>query len=165
MIIDLNYVKNGQNALCKQFDNEKGIKYQVNNFKVTRGQIIGLCYSLYKVVDLIEKERILEQLKECLKFIGTIAKTLDVDLKIDIDIDFRRKTNIESLIIALNYDILRFNRIDSLYFNRRRLKEVILPQFLNIVYELGFNMDDLKEAYFKKMQSNYNNTKFNKGRF
>ena len=142
MIIDLNYAKNGQNALCKQFDDGKGTKYQVNNFKVTQGQIIGLCCSLYKAVDLIEKERILEQLKECLKFIGNIANTLDVDL--EIDIDFRRKTNIESLIIALNYDILRFNRIDNLYFNKRRLKEVILPQFLNIVYELGFSIDDLK---------------------
>ena len=70
-----------------------------------------------------------------------MSKTRIVDL--EINSDFTRKTNIESLIIALNYDILRFNRIDSLYFNRRRLKEVILPQFLNIVHVIGFSIDDL----------------------
>ena len=142
MIIDLNYVKNTNNDTCKSLYSEKGIKYQENNFKVTQSQIISLCSSLYKIVHEVDKDKLLESLKECLRIIGDISNTLDVDL--EIDIDFRRKTNIESLIIALNYDILRFNRIDNLYFNKRRLKEVILPQFLNIVYELGFSIDDLK---------------------
>lgn len=142
MIIDLNYVKNTNNDTCKSLYSGKGTKYQVNNFKVTQSQIISLCSSLYKIVHEVDKDKLLESLKECLRIIGDISNTLDVDL--EIDIDFRRKTNIESLIIALNYDILRFNRIDNLYFNKRRLKEVILPQFLNIVYELGFSIDDLK---------------------
>ena len=142
MLIDLSYIKNVNNDTCKSLYSEKGIKYQESNFKVTQSQIISLCSSLYKVVYEVDKDKLLESLKDCLRIIGDISNTLDVDL--EINSDFTRKTNIESLIIALNYDILRFNRIDSLYFNRRRLKEVVIPQFLNIVYELGFSIDDLK---------------------
>ena len=142
MLIDLSYIKNANNDTCKSLYSEKGIKYQESNFKVTQSQIISLCSSLYKVVYEVDKDKLLKSLKDCLRIIGDISNTLDIDL--EINSDFTRKTNIESLIIALNYDILRFNRIDSLYFNRRRLKEVILPQFLNIVYELGFSIDDLK---------------------
>lgn len=151
MGIDLSYIKNKQNSTLNALGKDKGIKYQESNFKVTQSQIISLCSYLYKTINEKNKDEILRCLVDCLIVIGNIADYLDVNL--DIVEHEKRYTNIESMVIALNYDILRFNRIDNIYFNRRRLKEVIVPQFLDIVNRLGFSENELKAGYFNKLNN------------
>lgn len=168
MIIDLQYVKNEQNAFSKYLESKKGIKYQNSNFKVTQSQILGLKTELYEIVNEskinkpydkeVDRDRLIEELSDFLSWIGNIANNLDVDLAIETEL--KQSTNIETLILSLDYDILRFNKVEHLAMNRRRLKELVVPQFLNIVYSFGFSMDDLREAYLKKMKSNYSNPKF-----
>lgn len=167
-VIDLSYVKIEQEKFSKYLENVKGIKYQESKFKVTQSQILTLCSELYEVVNEakihkaydkeVNNDRLLEELSDCLSWIGNISNNLDIDLFIETEL--RQATNIESQIIMLNYDILRFNKIDDTSINRRRIKEVIVPEFLNIVYSFGFSLEDLKKAYFRKMKSNYENPKF-----
>lgn len=167
MRIDLRYALDEQKSFCKHLESEKGIKFQEKGFKVTQSQIIALCSELYEVANeakvhkeydkKINRVRLLEELSDCLSWIANIANNLEMDLVIDTEL--KQVTNVESMIISLNYDILRLNRINKA-FARRKIEELIVPQFLNIVYAFGFDEADLKKAYLRKMKSNYSNPKF-----
>ena len=90
--------------------------------------------------------------------IGNIANSLDMDLVINMETYKSKK--IETQLLDLNEEILMLRYTVNISDARRRVKELILPQFINIVFSLGFSLEDLIEAYFKKMESNYLNPKF-----
>ena len=167
-VIDLNYVKKEQDKFSKYLESTKGINTQTNTLKVSEGQILALASELYEVINEskihkeydkdVDRERVIEELSDCLSMIGNIANSLNMDLIVETEIT--QIENIEKQFIGLNYDILRLNKVSKILFARRKLEELIVPQFINIVYSLGFNLDELKEAYFKKMEENYSNPKF-----
>lgn len=167
-IIDLNYVKKEQDKFSKYLESTKGINTQTNTLKVSEGQILALASELYEVINEskihkaydknVDRERLIEELSDCLSMIGNIANSLNMDLVVEMEIT--QIENIEKQFIGLNYDILRLNKVSKSSIARRKLEELIVPQFINIVYSLGFNLDELKEAYFKKMEENYSNPKF-----
>lgn len=166
--IDLNYVKKQQEKFTKKLQEVKGIDCKINTLKITEDQILGLASELYEVINEskihkaydpdVDKEKLIEELSDCLSMIGNIANSLNMDLVVEMEIT--KVENIKQQFIGLNYDILRLDKVSKNLFARRKIKELILPQFINIVYSLGFNLKDLKEAYLKKMKKNYLNPKF-----
>ncbi|CEK35745.1 Uncharacterized protein conserved in bacteria,dUTPase [[Clostridium] sordellii] len=167
-VIDLNCIKKEQERFSKYLENTKGINSQINTMEVTERQILGLASELYEVVNEakihkeydcdVNRDRVIEELSDCLSMIGNIANSLDMDLVINMETSKAKK--IETQFIGLNYDILRLCHEVNISVARRRIKELIVPQFINIVFSLGFSLEDLIEAYFKKMESNYLNPKF-----
>ena len=159
-VIDLNCIKKEQEHFSKYLETTKGIINQINTMKVTERQILGLASELYEVVNEakihkeydcdVNRDRVIEELSDCLSMIGNIANSLDMDLVINMEISKSKK--IETQFIGLNYDILRLCHEDNISVARRRIKELIVPQFINIVFSLGFSLEDLIEAYFKKME-------------
>lgn len=167
-IIDLNYVKKEQDKFSKYLESAKGIKYQEGNLKITEDQILHLQSELFEVLNEtkihkeydneVDKNKVLEELSDCLSCIGNIANSINVDLIIDTEI--RQVLSFTKQFRGLIYDISRLDKTPKIGTVRRKLIELIVPQFINVVYSLGFNLDELKEAYFKKMEENYSNPKF-----
>ena len=167
-VIDLNCIKKEQERFSKHLETTKGINNQMNTMEVTERQILGLASELYEVVNEakihkeydcdVNRDRVIEELSDCLSMIGNIANSLDIDLVINMETSKDKK--IETQFIGLNYDILRLCYEVNMSLTRRRIKERIVPQFINIVFSLGFSLEELIEAYFKKMESNYLNPKF-----
>lgn len=179
-IIDLNYIKKEQKRFSKHLETTKGIKSRINTNEVTERQILALISELYEVVNEakihkkydcdVNRDRVIEELSDCLSMIGNIANSLDIDLEIHIEKIKIKK--IETQILDFNKEILKLynleinkNKLNIIYqikvfFAKKRIKETIVPRFLNIVFSLGFSLEELTEAYFKKMESNYLNPKF-----
>lgn len=167
-VIDLNYVKKEQKRFSKHLETTKGIISQINTMEVTERQILGLASELYEVVNEVKihkeydcdvnRDRVIEELSDCLSMIGNIANSLDIDLVINMETSKSKK--IETQLLDLNEEILMLRYTVNVSVARRRVKELILPQFINIVFSLGFSLEELIEAYFKKMESNYLNPKF-----
>jgi dimeric dUTPase (all-alpha-NTP-PPase superfamily) len=44
-------------------------------------------------------------------------------------------------------------------FGRHKLDKLIY-KYVELIYSLGFDMEEIQEAYFKKMEKNYQNPKF-----
>ena len=167
-VIDLNCIKKEQERFSKHLETTKGIISQINTMEVTERQILGLASELYEVVNEakihkeydcdVNRDRVIEELSDCLSMIGNIANSLDMDLVINMETSKAKK--IETQLLDLNEEILMLRYTVNISDARRRVKELILPQFINIVFSLGFSLEDLIEAYFKKMESNYLNPKF-----
>lgn len=167
-VIDLNYIKKEQEKFSNHLESVKGMNTQNNTLRVSEGQILALASELYEVVNetkihkaydnYVNREKLLEELSDCLSMIGNIANSLNMDLVVEIEVT--QVKNIEKQFIGLNYDILRLNKVSKILFARRKVEELIVPQFINIVYSLGFSLEELKGAYFKKMKKNYQNPKF-----
>lgn len=167
-VIDLNYVKNEQESFSKYLELTKGIKYQEGSLKITEGQILHLQSELFEVLNEtkihkeydneVDENKVLEELSDCLSCIGNIANSINADLIIDTEI--RQVSSFIKQFRELIYDISRLDKVPKIGVSRRKLTELIVPQFINIVYSLGFNLEELREAYFKKMEKNYINPKF-----
>lgn len=169
MTVNLNYVKNEQKTFSKHLEDVKGIKYQESKFVVGESQILHLQSELFEVLNEtkihkgydkeVNRERVLEELSDCLSIIGNISNDIDVDLEIETEV-----IQVESVIKQFRrivYDVSRLDKPAKVGLARKKLREIIVPEFLNLVYSLGFNLEELKNAYFKKMQQNYKNPKFN----
>ncbi|MCE9676582.1 dUTP diphosphatase [Paraclostridium bifermentans] len=167
-VIDLNYIKKEQERFAKHLETTKGIKYQEGNLKITEGQILHLQSELFEVLnetkihkeydDDVDRNKLLEELSDCLSCIGNIANSIDVDLIINTEI--RQVSDLIKQFRELIYDTSRLDKVPKIGVSRRKLKEIIVPNFINMVYSLGFNLDELREAYFRKMKKNYLNPKF-----
>ncbi|MCJ8342342.1 MAG: dUTP diphosphatase [Cetobacterium sp.] len=168
IIIDLNCIKKEQERFSKHLETTKGIINQINTMEVAERQILALISEIYEVVNEtkihkeydcdVDRGRVIEELSDCLSMIGNIANSLDMDLVINMETSKSKK--IETQLLDLNEEILMLRYTVNVSDARRRVKELILPQFINIVFSLGFSLEELKEAYFKKMESNYLNPKF-----
>lgn len=106
----------------------------------------------------VDRNKLLEELSDCLSCIGNIANGIDVDLIINTEI--RQVSDLIKQFRGLIYDTSRLDKVPKIGVSRKKITELIVPNFINMVYSLGFNLDELKEAYFSKMKKNYLNPKF-----
>lgn len=171
MIIDLTHIQENQVEFVSWLENKPGMINEKNKFGLTRKQILATISELFEVGNEIKtvykwwdkspinKEKVLEELSDLLSHICNMANSLEEKLVVDIEV--KQVDDIESQFISLTYDILRFTARTDKVFHKRRMRELVLPQFIALVYSLGFNLEELEEAYYKKLKSNYENPKFN----
>lgn len=103
----------------------------------------------------VNREKLKEELSDLLSHLGNLANELDVDLVVTVD--EIQTTSIERQFIYLAYKIttLPWKKM----FGKHKL-DTLIAKYVELVYSLGFDMDEIKEAYFKKMEKNYINPKF-----
>lgn len=155
IVIDLNYAKNQRESiLSSQKHNNNNINNQLEIFSVPMKLIIDLYIDLAHVAvsldeDLDNKDTrdiLLGNLTMILNRMSDIAIFLNIDLIVEVE-----KPKVKDLEIILNS---LFNSVSMLNYKketaRSKMKNRIIPLFAELVYNLGFSLNDLKEYYFTK---------------
>lgn len=171
MIIDLTELQAKQQEFITWLESKPNMINEKNKFGVTKKQVLATISELYEVGNEakqiykwwdksdIKRDKLLEELSDVLSHILNLANALKVELVIDSEI--KQVDDLEDQLISLTYDLLRFtNYSTNNVFHKRRLKELLLPQYLTFVYSLGFNFEELEDAFNKKMHWNYNYKQF-----
>lgn len=165
-VIDLNYVKKEQESFLEHLKGVEGINYQESKFEVPMWLTLGLLSELIEVLNETkihkwwdrmppDKERLKEELADLLSHLGNLANELEVDLVVTVE--ETQTTSLEKQFIYIAYKIttLPWRKM----FGKHKLNTLI-TKYVELVYSLGFDMEEIEEAYFKKMQRNYLDSKF-----
>jgi dimeric dUTPase (all-alpha-NTP-PPase superfamily) len=94
--------------------------------------------------------RILEELTDLLSHLGNMANLIDSKMIISINITQTR--SLEKIFLGMGFGILSTSF--SKGYVRTKFPQ-LLQSFIELVYSLGFNMEEIQEAYFTKMSENY----------
>lgn len=165
-IIDLNYVKKEQDKFIGYLHLVEGINYQESKFEVPMWLTLALLSELVEVLNetkmhkwwdrsQVNQDRLKEELADLLSHLGNLANELDVDLIASVE--ETQTTSLERQFIYIAYKITTLPW--SKMFGKHKL-DTLISKYVELVYSLGFDMDEIKEAYFKKMEENYSNPKF-----
>lgn len=165
-VIDLNYIKKEQKSFLEYLKSVEGINYQEEQFQVPMWLTLALISELIEVLNEtkihkwwdrlpVNEEKLKEELSDLLSHIGNLANELDADLIVTVD--EVQTTSLERQFIYLAYKIttLPWRKM----FGKHKL-DTLVTKYVELVYSLGLDMDQIKEAYFKKMEKNYLNPKF-----
>lgn len=163
MVIDLTDIQVMQAEFDKWLEsNKKGIN-EKHIFKITKEQALSMISELYEVENElrlhkwwsnedVNKENVLTELSDVLSYISSVANTIGIDLIIDEEIT--QVGDLESQFLILNRHMYESAYIQQKYFTKRKVI-TIFSEFINLVYSLGFSIEELKEAYMKKKKFNY----------
>lgn len=154
-VIDLNYCKELRKSILSQEGCNNNINTQREIYSVPMGLILDFHIDLAHLAlglrlnkDL--KDVMLNDLIMILDRMSDIAIFLDVDLITEVQ--EIQVTAPEATLNAL------FNNVSQLNYkkgiSRRKLVDRIVPLFAELVYSLGFDIDDIKKAYRSKMDKN-----------
>ena len=163
MIIDLRDIQDKQVEFISYLESKPGMINPKSKFGVTKGQAIDLLSELMEVCNAakvqkwwdksdVDKEYVAEELSDLLAHICNISNYMDVELLYLVE-----TTPIECIeghVIALVSDIIQIPYSKNKTFVKHKIF-VILTKYIQLVYELGFNIYELKEAYYKKLEKNY----------
>ena len=163
MIIDLRNIQAEQVEFINYLESKPGTINPKSKFGVTKGQAIDLLSELMEVCNAakvqkwwdkseINKEHVAEELADLLAHICNIANYLDIELIHEVEelqIDC-----IEGHIIGIASDMIQMPYSKNKTFVRHKIF-VILSKYIQIVYALGFNIDEIEDAYHKKLETNY----------
>lgn len=165
-VIDLNYVKKEQKSFLEHLKSVEDINYQEEQFQVPMWLTLALISELIEVLNEtkihkwwdrlpVNEEKLKEELSDLLSHIGNLANELDADLIVTVD--EVQTTSLERQFIYLAYKIttLPWRKM----FGKHKL-DTLVTKYVELVYSLGLDIDQIKEAYFKKMENNYINPKF-----
>lgn len=164
--IDLNYVKKEQKSFVEHLKCIEGINYQDSKFEVPMWLTLALLSELIEVLNEtkihkwwdrspVNEERLKEELADMLSHLGNLANELDVDLIASVE--ETQTTSLEKQFIYIAYKIttLPWRKM----FGKHKL-DTLIVKYVELVYSLGFDMEEIREAYFNKMKENYINPKF-----
>lgn len=162
MIIDLGYVKKEQNKFLEHLSKVKGYNYQKDSFCVPYWLILALQSELGEILQasMVHKwwsnEKVNEDhlIEECADFLAHLCNVSNI---LNVDMIF------ENLEIQTTASEITFNKLayrittlsGSKHQARYQLINYLVPLFLELVYSLGFNIDQLEHAYRQKLKKNY----------
>ena len=163
MIIDLRNIQDEQVEFIKYLESKPGAINPKSKFGVTKGQAIDLLSELMEVCNAskvqkwwdksdIDKDNVAEELSDLMAHICNIANYLDIELIHEVE-ELQIKS-IEGIVLAFVQDVILLSNSNNKTFIRHRIF-VILTKYIQLVYALGFNIEELKEAYYKKLKVNY----------
>ncbi|SCI10519.1 Uncharacterized protein conserved in bacteria [uncultured Clostridium sp.] len=163
MIIDLRDIQYKQVEFVNYLESKPEVVNPKSKFGVTKGQAIDLLSELMEVCNAakvqkwwdksdVDKKSVAEELSDLLAHICNISNYLDIELIHEVEelqIDC-----IEGHIIGIASDMIQIPYSKNKTFVRHKIF-VILSKYIQIVYALGFNIDEIKDAYHKKLKINY----------
>lgn len=160
-VTDFKYVLDKQRYFSKLLEDKKCVEKSSDIYNVPYSFILGLNSELYEIVNAanihksyskekIDRDHVIEECADLLSWIGNTANFLDI--KLIVEAREVKKTNPEKIVVNLNDEINKLRRNKRVA--RYTLINNIAPLFIELVYSLGFDLNDIKEAYYKKMDKN-----------
>ena len=154
-VIDLNFAKKSRESILSGTEETNSINTQIKSYSVPMSLIIDFHIDLAHLAlgltlnkDL--EDVILNDLIMILNRMSDIAIFLDIDLIAEV-----QEIQVTAPEVILNS---LFNNVSMLNYkkatSRTKMINRIVPLFAELVYSLGFDLNDLKEAYHQKMDKN-----------
>lgn len=147
MILDLQYAKNIRESILSNDKTSSNVICQEERFNVPLGLILDLHVELAHLYLGMQtkaaKEVTLNDLSSILNKIVDIAIFLNIDLIVEVE-------EVQTTAPGVTLNAL-FNHVSMLNYKkaiaRNKLINMILPLFTELVYSLGFTLDELKKHY------------------
>lgn len=161
-VIDFKYANKEQKKFLKHLEINQNIKYPNETLNVPMWLILALHSKLSGVLNKtnlykfggkseINRTHLIEEFGDLLSHIANLANFLELDLVTEIS-----EINLTAPEIVFNQF---YYRITTLNWSKRHARHTlinhILPNFIELVYSFGFNLDELKAAYYSNIQNNY----------
>lgn len=154
-VIDLNFAKKSRELNLSDTGDNNSINTQIKAYSVPMSLIMNFHIDLAHLAlgltlnkDL--EDVILNDLIMILNRMSDIAIFLDIDLIAEV-----QEIQVTAPEVILNS---LFNNVSMLNYkkatSRTKMINRILPLFAELVYSLGFDLNDIKEAYHQKMDKN-----------
>ena len=154
-VIDLNFAKKSRESILSDTEDNNSINTQIKAYSVPMSLIMNFHIDLAHLalglnLNKDYKDVMLNDLIMILNRMSDIAIFLDIDLIAEI-----QEIQVTATEVILNS---LFNNVSMLNYKKTtsRIKMInrIMPLFVELVYSLGFDLNDLEEAYHKKMDKN-----------
>lgn len=147
-IIDLNYAKNRRKSILSTEEVNSNINTQITPYNVDMSLILEFHVDLSNLaLGLTSDDVEIDDLIMILRRINDIAEFLEIDLISE----YNPEETVKDPRLILN---ALFNSVSMLNYKktvaRSKIKNRIIPLFVNLVYSLGFTLEELEKTY--KMQ-------------
>ena len=161
-VIDFTYANKEQKNFLEHLETKNGIKYPNETLNVPMWLILALHSELSEVLNAsklhkfwdkseINREHLIEELGDFLSHMANLANFLEVDLVTEIP-------EIQVTAPEVVFNQLAY-RITTLNWSKRQARNALLnqivPLFVELVNSFDFTLEELEEAYKRKMQHNY----------
>ena len=162
-VINFKYANEEQKNFLEHLKNNQNIKHPNETLNVPMWLVLALHSKLSGVLNAsklhkfwntseINRTHLIEELGGLLSHIANLANFLELELTTEIS-----EINLTSPETIFNQF---YYRITTLNWSKRHARNTlinqIVPNFVELVYSFGFNLDEVKEAYYMNMQHNYN---------
>lgn len=165
-VIDLIDMQKSQEVFLQFLESKPNMINVKNKFGVSRAQTLSILSEVIGVLsetkihkwwdlDQVNQEKLLEKLVESFSHISNVATQFNVDLIIEKEIE--PIESLESQFLKITGNIIQLPFIKK-YFAKKKI-ELIFYQYIQLIYGLGFSIEDIEKAYYKKLEKNY--IKFN----
>lgn len=154
-VIDLNFAKKSRELNLSDIGDNNSINTQIKAYSVPMSLIMDFHIDLAHLalglnLNKDYKDVMLNDLIMILNRMSDIAIFLDIDLIAEI-----QEIQVTAPEVILNS---LFNNVSMLNYkktiSRTKMINRIIPLFAELIYSLGFDLNDLEEAYHKKMDKN-----------
>ena len=161
-VVNFKYANEEQKNFLEHLESNHNIKYPNETLNVPMWLVLALHSKLSRVLNAsklnkfwdkseINKTHLLEEFGGLLSHIANLANFLELELMTEIS-----EINLTSPETIFNQF---YYRITTLNWSKRHARNTlinqIVPNFVELVYSFGFNLDEVKEAYYRNMQHNY----------
>ena len=161
-VIDLTDMQKSQEVFLQFLESKPNMINVKNKFGVSRAQTLSILSEVIGVLsetkihkwwDLgqVNQEKLLERLVESFNHISNIATQFNVDLIIEKEIE--PIESLESQFLKITGNIIQLPFIKK-YFAKKKIK-LIFYQYIQLVYGLGFSIEELEKAYYDKLEKKY----------
>ena len=154
-VIDLNFAKKSRESILSRTEETNSINTQIKSYSVPMSLIIDFHIDLAHLALGLNLNKDLEDvmlndLITILNRMSDIAIFLDIDLIAEV-----QEVQVTAPEVILNS---LFNNVSMLNYkkaiSRTKMINRIIPLFAELIYSLGFDLNDLEEAYNKKTDKN-----------
>lgn len=152
-VIDLNFAKKSRESILSDTEDNNSINTQIKAYSVPMSLIMNFHIDLAHLALNLNKDYkdvMLNDLIMILNRMSDIAIFLDIDLIAEIQEIQVTATEVILNSLFNNVSMLNYKKATS----RTKMINRILPLFAELVYSLGFDLNDIKEAYHQKMDKN-----------
>ena len=152
-VIDLNFAKKSRELNLSDTGDNNSINTQIKAYSVPMSLIMNFHIDLAHLALNLNKDYkdvMLNDLIMILNRMSDIAIFLDIDLIAEIQEIQVTVTEVILNSLFNNVSMLNYKKATS----RTKMINRILPLFAELVYSLGFDLNDIKEAYHQKMDKN-----------
>lgn len=168
-MIDLKHIQRQQEEFISWLEEKPGMINEKSKYKVTKKQALALISELYEVENevkyvhkwwdnsVVYREKVLLELSDFLSHLSNVSNYLDIELITEEEIT--QVEDLEGQFLSLTRHVYELPYLNQ-KFNIKYKIRTIFREYLQLVYSLGFNIEELEEGYKKKLKSNYENPKF-----
>lgn len=169
MIIDLTNIQQQQVDFINWLENKPGMINEKNKFGVTKKQSLALISELYEVENEVkyihkwwdktetDNNKVILELSDFLSHLANVTNYIGIDLISEVGVT--QIDELEGQFLSLTRHLQELPYLKHKLHTKKKL-EMVFIEFIQLVYSLGFSIDELEEAYKIKLKSNYENPKF-----